>query len=327
MTTTQLQSVVDQLNRYMTMVLLMVMMIFTRKSLRTNPTSTYLLASTFPNCIALLAVSPRIVDSYAIYPTQLGLYCKLRIFFSFSSLTLTSWFIVLACVDRYVASSKDVQIRSFSSVKIAKRAIILMTILICSLFSPMFYCIEGSLVLGIFNCIGTTPTCQRFNTFTTLISLALLPPLLMLIFGLLTVRNVRLVGRQTVPLPTTTVAVSSRTKNRDRQLMIMLLAQVASATMFILPFSIQRFYTVLTASVVKSDERKDLENFLYNFSNLLQFVNNTTSFYLFTLTGTIFRQELKRLVFYYLPRMSVTNETSAAATGRKTQLELLTIKH
>ncbi|CAF1302344.1 unnamed protein product [Didymodactylos carnosus] len=334
-TTTQLQYAQEQLNRYMPMVLLIFgsfgnilnVIILTRKQLCTNPTSTYFLASTLAGCTALLFGSLlRVLDGYYIYPTAASdLYCKVRVFLNFFSLSLASWFIVLACVDRYVSSSKNVKIRSFSSVKTAKRAIGLMTILICSLFSPMLYCIRGMWAAAVLNCGPPSPTCQQYNSFNVLINLSLLPPLLMLIFGLLTVRNVRSIARRIVPsTTTTTIGVPSRMKNKDRQLTVMLIVQVAFITIISLPFSVDRIYAVLTISLVKSNERQDIENFLYTLLNLVQFINSATSFYLFTLTGTIFRQELKRLIFYYLPRISTTNETT---TKRKTQLELSTIKH
>jgi hypothetical protein len=64
-----------------------------------------------------------------------------------------------------------------------------------------------------------------------------------------------------------------------------------------MPISIQKIYSEITLNEIKSTERQAIENFFATFVVLLALMNSSTSFYLFTLTGKVFRKELKSLFF------------------------------
>ncbi|CAF0985141.1 unnamed protein product [Didymodactylos carnosus] len=105
-------------------------------------------------------------------------------------------------------------------------------------------------------------------------------------------------------------------KNKDRQLMIMLFIQVSSITLLSLPVSVLRVYSISTMTIVKSIQRQQIEQFLGVLLNVLSLMITGSSFFLFTLTGTIFREELKRLIFKCLP-MKYTNNATAVSKTRK----------
>lgn len=59
---------------------------------------------------------------------------------------------------------------------------------------------------------------------------------------------------------------------------------------------IYKFYASLTARTEKSLERKAVENFTAQVGILFTYVNNSMMFFVYTLTGRVFRQELFKLV-------------------------------
>ena len=75
----------------------------------------------------------RLLTAFGYYSqTDLGttIYCKIRTCLTYASLSLSIWFVIGACVDRWTSSCRNVRIRSYSCVKMTKRAIILITLIV-----------------------------------------------------------------------------------------------------------------------------------------------------------------------------------------------------
>ncbi|CAF1392725.1 unnamed protein product, partial [Adineta ricciae] len=87
--------------------------------------SWYFLIGTFENFIALyIGCLTRFLSTFNINPTtplSASLYCKFRSYFTYGSLSTSIWLIIGACIDRWASSSSNVQIRSISTIKMAKR--------------------------------------------------------------------------------------------------------------------------------------------------------------------------------------------------------------
>ncbi|CAF4658203.1 unnamed protein product, partial [Rotaria sp. Silwood2] len=112
---------------------IMNILIFTRRSLRTNPCSHYFLASSINNLFVLyVALLTRLLSSgWKIDPSNSNIVlCKLRIFFVYSSLCLIQWFVVLASIDRFFSTCHTIQYRQLSSLKIARKAVGLVILII-----------------------------------------------------------------------------------------------------------------------------------------------------------------------------------------------------
>jgi hypothetical protein len=73
-------------------------------------------------------------------------------------------------------------------------------------------------------------------------------------------------------------------------------------------------YAVLSEHQIKSVEQQQLENFLDAFFVLITLVNSSSSFYIFTLTGEIFRKELKQ-IFCFKFGTSVAPITTQSTIG------------
>ncbi len=127
----------------------------------------------------------------------------------------------------------------------------------------------------------------------------------MFILGYMTIRNAQ-IGQHL-----------RRERNvKDRQLTAMLIIQVICISILSMPISIQKIYSEMTLHNTKSPKQVLIENVLATFVVLLALMNTSTSFYLFTLTGSVFRKELKSL--FFSNRRQTDVEPSVIAIARAT---------
>ncbi len=294
-TTNSIQIIQGQLLRYMPLVTIITgtigntlnCFIFTRRSLRQNSCSIYFLASSIANLLPIyFGGLTRLLASFNINPpgSQMALYCKTKTFLTYFGLSASAWFIVGACADRYASSASAVRIRSFSQVKIARRVIVIISIIVFLDYFEMNFCFNGTSQGTI--CSPISSFCSTWNNFNLLVTFSLFPPILMLILGWMTIRNVR-AGRH----------LRRETSAKDRQLTAMLLIQVTCIIILSMPISIQKIYAQIIINQTEGTYQISVENFLSTFVVLLALLNASTSFYLFTLTGKVFRQQLKFLFF------------------------------
>ncbi|CAF1371525.1 unnamed protein product [Adineta ricciae] len=318
---TTIQIVQGQLVRYMPLFTTIIgtignilnCIIFSRRSLRRNSCSIYFFASSIGNFFAIyFGCVTRILGSYSINPplTQMALYCKTKTFLTYIGLAGSAWFIVGACADRYASSASTVRIRSFSQVKNARRAVVLIAILVILIYFQMNFCFDGNVQSA--NCYPATPFCNTWNDFNLLVTFSLFPPILMLILGWMTIRNVR-VGQH----------LRRESNFKDRQLTAMLFIQVICTGILTLPISVQKIYSEMTLHQSKTVVAQQIESFFATFVVLLALLNTSTSFYLFTLTGKVFRKELKQLFCTKLRQTAVEpTATLMKMTNRKSAFQI-----
>jgi magnesium-transporting ATPase (P-type) len=262
--------------------------IFTRKTFRQNSCVHYFLASTIANYFVVFFILPsRILsDGFKIDPGQYNLfYCKLRFYTYFTAKSLSSWFIVLACFDRKMSSSQSVHRRAFARAKIS-RWMIFTTTLIGLLFYAhvlIFYEIDSN-----HQCDAQHGVYRLFNDSVYLIGYSLVPPLLMLLFGIWTIGNTRRLrrivprfGRRISPL-----------NNHDHTLMLMLFLQVILITITAVPHAIQKLYSTLTLNEAKDEFQKAADNVFIIVVRTISFFNHSCTFYILTLSGKMFRQKI-----------------------------------
>ena len=273
-------------------------LIFTRPKLRSIPCSWYFLASTSTHFLALyMGCLPRVLTTFGINPqttAQAAIYCKTRSFFTYSSLSVSIWFVIGACIDRWASSCTSVRIRSLSNIKIAKRFIVGIVIIVYLVYFQMFFCFDGKFASTTSNCYTVSALCELYNNFALFVTYSVLPCLLILIFGLLTIRNVRQSHLRIHPMQN-----NQNKKKTPTQMTVMLLVQVICSIILSLPMSLQNIYTQMTESFDKSEQEQQLEDFLGTLFILISLMNSSLSFYIFTLTGQIFREELKQLLCFH----------------------------
>ncbi|CAF0951306.1 unnamed protein product [Adineta steineri] len=214
---------------------------------------------------------------------------------------MASWFLGLACMDRYFCSSSNARMRRYSSVRIARIIIIVFTL-------TMFLIHIHVAVYNIIG-IGRTPipfnqvqsVCYTVSGFYTIFGIywffivyAICPPVLMLVFGSLTLFNIHQRRKQILP---NTSEVSNRNREKtSRQMLIMLIVQCVFMTVCTTPLAIQRIYLNITSTQQKSLTQKTLDQLYSTIVIFLGFVGHSLTFYIFTLSGSVFRDEVKKLI-------------------------------
>lgn len=251
---------------------------FTRPIYRRTPSSVYQL---FLSIFALLYLIWNIIPQlYTLYYTdpqkQSVLYCKVRIYASHVLGLYQRYIITLACMDRFFATRTNVRIRSLSSIRTAIMFIFI-TCIVCTLIAihlPFFMEIRGT-------------TCGMFGlyklifAFYQIIVLSVLPPLLMVIFSVLTIRS--LYQRH---------ATQERARQRDRHLLLMVIVEVIVNIFTTIPFSGNLIYGAATYYVVnKNTERLETEAFLSFFAQFVLYLLSVAPFYLFIILSKPFRTE------------------------------------
>lgn len=298
-----------QLNRYITLFVflfgtvgnLLNILVLAQARLRANPSVVYFLGSSVAGLgIILVGLPSRIVAGWVSSdPTMTNsLLCRFRIFFLYGFRTTSVWLIVFASVDRWLSSSAHLARRRLSTRSIAYRVILVTHLCSFLLWAESLYCYETDVPLAPLGCYGKTKFCRIFNDIVYASSAVAIPSLFMLIFGLLTIRNINRSRRAVEPTGVAVVATTQRRLMRRNQssLARMLIFQVIVLTLFSLPQAMHQFYLTFTIQMVKSPLRVAVESFVVNLDFSLTYVGNGIPFYIYTLTGTVFRQALFRLV-------------------------------
>ena len=302
-----LNSIVLRLNQILPAILLIAgtfghmsnIIIFSKRSQRTNPVSIYFLSSTIANIFVLYGgvLMRYLVDTQQIDPVNNNtIVCKIRSFVLYLSLSLSNWYILLATIDRYLISSKEHLRRQLSTLKNAYRIIIGLTIVFVLSYSHILilYTIQSSVNTSNRTqnyCYPQRGPYRMFSDIQLLVQFSLLPLLLMSVFIVLIIRNIRYSRARMA----TTVAVrqQARLRKRDLQLSKMLLLQVIITIVCSLPLAISQLITTLTLTWTKTMLRLAVESFLSQIGRHLAFTNCSISFYLYTLAGSQFRREIQ----------------------------------
>ena len=295
-----------QLNRYITLFVflfgtignLLNILVLIQPPLRANPSVVYFLGSSVAGLgIILVGLPSRIIAGWvSTDPTNTNaLLCKFRIFFLYEFRTTSVWLIVFASVDRWLSSSARLTRRRLSTRPIAYKVILLTQLCSVLLWAESLFCYDTNVLQAPLRCYGKTQICRIFNDLVYASSAVAIPSSLMLLFGLLTIRNINR-SRRTIE-PSVMVVTQRRLMRRNqRSLARMLAFQVIALTLFSLPQAIHQFYLTFTIDVIKSPLRLAIESFAVNLNFSLTYVGNGIPFYIYTLTGTVFRQALLRLL-------------------------------
>jgi len=260
--------------------------IFMHHSYRRIASSIYFLALSIIAIIYLLwAIIPYIYTLNHTDPqTQSLFYCKVK---SYVGLCLSQWLrytVVFVCADRFVVTRTNVRIRSLSSVSIAIKLVFIM-------YSVWLVASIHVLILmdrryGLCGMFGMYRLIYAIYQIT---SVAILPPILMSIFSILTIRS--LYQRH---------VIQARARKRDRYLMRMVIAEVIVNIVTSIPYSINLFYGVVTYDVInKRARRREIESFISFLTVFLVYLISVAPFYLFMLTSKPFRNEFFNIVVKY----------------------------
>ncbi|CAF0938057.1 unnamed protein product [Rotaria sordida] len=314
-----LQYISGQLTLYMSIVILVSglignllnCLVFVQRSLRSKPCVIYFLVSSILNLIIIFSgVAPRAFQAFFMIPDRtetVSALCKLRLVVLFTIRTISSWLLTLASVDRYLISSSDVNRRQMSNLKNAYLWILIVSIISALVWAEAGYCFDANMIGTPQKCYAKSDACRIFNDLAQSLITTIIPSVVMLIIGLFTIRNIRhfhKIGPASVTMHSNNTKTKKennnnnntrRNRKEETSLTIMLIAQVILLTIFTLPQAGQKFYLTYTFYQTKSSSQRALESMLFNFVLLLTYGPNCITFYLYTITGRIFRETLFKL--------------------------------
>ncbi len=232
----------------------------------------YLLWSVVPLLYTLDHIDPQI---------QSLVYCKIRLYGTHVLGQYVRFSVVFACADRYFITRASTRIRSWSSIQMTQKLIIIMCIiwLIAGIHLPIFMDIRNG-VCGMFDFY------KFFYAIYQTIFVGILPPVLMSIFGFLTVRTLH--QRH---------AANIHVRQKDHDLMRMLIAEIIINIFTSIPYSANLVYGAATFFVVnKSTLRIEIEAFVTFLSQFLIHLLSVAPFYLFIISSKSFRREFSQIM-------------------------------
>lgn len=253
-------------------------LVFTRPQLIKNPCSIYLFSSSITNINVLVfgSIGRFLSDGFQIdFSTTNLAYCRFRYFILHSSMVLSSWFIILAGIDRYWISSPNFQRRRLSNWKTACCLTIVMTLIGFGMYSHVLFLFTIEQRKSRPVCYAPTGTYQVAYDFFYFATFSFVPLIVMIIIGLGTFYNIQRTRTRVGP-----VLNSYRLRKRDRQLITMLLVQLIFTVILTLPITIQKIYSLFTQDVVKDLYHIAAENFVAHLARVLTHINSSIGFYL-----------------------------------------------
>ncbi|CAF1385750.1 unnamed protein product, partial [Rotaria sp. Silwood1] len=122
--------------------------VLSQGAIRSNPCAWLFLASSITNGIGILAgLISRPLSTWSADLTNTNQFlCKLRAFLLFNAITIGSWLIMLATVDRWLSSNINVGRRQKSTLKNAQLGTIMIVIGSSIIEAQQFYCFEANLI-------------------------------------------------------------------------------------------------------------------------------------------------------------------------------------
>ena len=268
--------------------------IFLRPCLITSSCSRYFLAASFANLFQLdIGLVSHILDSgFDIHPHHSStIICKLRNYLINTGGFLSQNYLLLACIDRYLISRKSSLSIKINRISLANRVI---------LFSTCFWLIFLSHMLVYSEILIEKQFCFFSNSFYVifisshnLILSGFLLPFLMVIFGLLTWKNIRRIRQQT--------RQNRRRTRRNHYLSLMLISNVLVNVFFTLMYtaglaSLSVFFN--NNSQTFSHRNKVEQTFVSFIAIIFYYAPFTIFFYINVLTSQRFRLELKNIFFH-----------------------------
>ncbi|CAF1089011.1 unnamed protein product [Adineta ricciae] len=276
--------------------------VFTQPTYRNSPCAMFFLSASVSQFFTYnFALFTRMLHfGYAILTLNSNLwYCKLRFYLFYIFVAVPRYYIILASIDRYFASSDIALRRRWSSQKIALRLIFANVIFWSVIYTQIIVFYE----IGSGICTFRSGHYAIFFTIYIAFDSGVLPILLMLIFGLLTVRNVR----QTKARISTNVGQSSRMSKKDVQLHRMLANQIILFVILNMPNPIYLIYSSFTVNMSKSALQSAAETFVSNMTYLLIYLGFSLTFTNFMISSDIFRREFAQIL-----RTKILRQTSIA---------------
>lgn len=277
------------------------LLVFGQKSMRRSTGSIYFIAFNIANIlllwIGLFPSAYRYITDIDLTIVNLA-YCRLKIYLLNTLIILPPSYLILASIDRKLLTSRDALTRQRSTRRLAFWTIGAVTLLWLLYYFPMWFFVHiQSFGPGILFCFFDPGTYFTFMSYSTLIVTGFLPPLLMTIFGFMTIRNFRQHRLQ----PTSNISRDKPLSSKDRQLAIMLLFEIGISLVFSSVGASLYAYTQRMSNDRKTMEQQALDNFLLDFGLNLVFLQASISPYSNFIVSKQFRKHVQKMIWKIIP--------------------------
>ena len=265
--------------------------ILTRPALYCHACSRYFLALAGNNLIYanVFLINRLLASGYQINLANASLAaCKIISYLGTLNAFLSPYLIAFASMDRFCASSVSARMRKFSSVQTTKWAVAALVAFYTLFFIHILVMTDLPAAKGSSCVVQANTLYSQVYILVQVFLFAIVPPALMIGFGLLTIRN----SQRTRVLR----VAASRFNRTERQLAQMLFLQVGVHILLTLPSST----TYLIAVLPNSIRTTTMFAFVGSICQILFNFSYTTAFFLYLLSGRIYRRELKRVIFTVL---------------------------
>ncbi|CAF1289525.1 unnamed protein product [Rotaria sp. Silwood1] len=234
--------------------------IFRQKNLRKNPCTIYFLSFNLSNLLLIYSsLLPVMLEiGYNIKPNSYSLIqCRFRLYALTLFDCLSSLYLILASIDRMCVTSPNAFVRSRSNNYFAYKSIIIGT-LFCMIFSShalIFQEIVPSTANDIV-CNFKPGIYMIFLAYYSLIK-GILMPFLMILFGLLAMKNIRRLRR--IHVSTEGRSHSYGPSTKDRKLILLVLMNIIVYVLFDSMMTIYLMYEQITQYYIKNDLQKQMD--------------------------------------------------------------------
>ncbi|CAF1058123.1 unnamed protein product [Rotaria socialis] len=261
--------------------------VLTRAKLYHHACSRYFLAQSIDNLLfSIVVLTFRLLAfGYSNDPSTICLYCCKSIQYVIGVIIVVSpQLVILASVDRFCASSFDAGKRKFSNVTVARWAITIVVIVFTIFYFSTFILMDLQIGATVTCSIRVTTLYSRVYPIMQALLVGVIPPILMSIFGFMTIYNTK----QVRAFPDST----SSFRRTEGQLIRMLLLQVSSYFILCAPFATIYIMGFLPVQVFSLSTYY----FIYKITALPYYLTYTTTFALYILSGSIYRNETVRFM-------------------------------
>ena len=224
-------------------------------------------------------------------------FCQIRMYIIQTTAFVYRWSFAMASVDRYALSSPHARLRNLANVNIAYRVLGVMVLgwALVSIQIPVVFVVQGGACMIIpdgFWPVATSLFSMFVGSFT--------PAIIMVIFTLLIRKNLANKRQRRQGLSNQQAAVNQGDQiqsRRDQQALRMLFAQIVAYVIISVPWNIYNLNVVVSSYIPnKSETHIAIEGFIDTVAGCLAYLFPALSFYLYTLTSSLFRAELWKML-------------------------------
>ncbi|CAF0747212.1 unnamed protein product [Adineta steineri] len=281
--------------------------------LRKSPCTHYFLAYAVFNTIYTCLICPTLfLNGFYIDWTSGKIGCKIHAYILILIPFQANLMLILASFDRYCSSSRSRRIHSRSTIQKTRINIISGTILSAIYMSPMLIIYKWNEIHN--KCLQQTNILISIYIFSQVFLYYVLLPLLMMIFGFMTISNIRRQSIRALPM-----TGSMRRRRTEGQLARMLILQIVVHLILVLPYGIIYCMNSIEAST-RTPTVLAIRIVFLTWQQCDYFV----SFFLYIFSASVYRRELIRILKVTKTRQRSTQSFAKNRTDIYRDMSLIT---